>query len=137
MAKGSCNCGAVSFEISADLKDVYVCHCSICRRASGGEAVAVLLVEKDAFHWLSGEAFIATWRKPQSRYESYFCQTCGSLVPGTNSDTHMFVPAGLIAEGGENLAVSDHLYVDSAAPWTCIGDNGRQHPGAYVPPGAE
>ena len=29
MAEGACNCGAVKFEIDADLADVYVCHCSI------------------------------------------------------------------------------------------------------------
>jgi hypothetical protein len=30
MALGECNCGAVAFEISAALADVFVCHCSIC-----------------------------------------------------------------------------------------------------------
>jgi len=34
MARGECNCGAVQFEIDADLTDVFVCHCSICRRST-------------------------------------------------------------------------------------------------------
>jgi hypothetical protein len=29
MAEGACNCGAVKFEINADLSDVCLCHCSI------------------------------------------------------------------------------------------------------------
>ncbi len=29
---GSCHCGAVRFEVNADLDHVRVCDCSICRR---------------------------------------------------------------------------------------------------------
>jgi len=54
MARGECNCGAVAFEIDAELKDVYVCHCSICRRFTGAAGIAVLLVDNSAFRWLRG-----------------------------------------------------------------------------------
>ena len=32
MALGECNCGAVAFEIDTQLTDVFVCHCSICKK---------------------------------------------------------------------------------------------------------
>ncbi|MEO1919758.1 MAG: hypothetical protein ABGW81_08670 [Paracoccaceae bacterium] len=35
MHKGSCHCGAVSFEIKGDLSAPDACHCSICRKMSG------------------------------------------------------------------------------------------------------
>ncbi len=43
----------------------------------------------------------------------------------------MFVPAGLISEGGEALRVAHHIWVDSKAGWDEIGDSGKQHPGAF------
>jgi hypothetical protein len=43
----------------------------------------------------------------------------------------MFIPAGLIAEGGDDLAVAHHIFVESKAAWDQIGDAGKQHPGAF------
>jgi hypothetical protein len=39
----------------------------------------------------------------------------------------MFVPAGVIAEGGEKLKVAHHIWVGSKAVWDEIGDAGKQH----------
>lgn len=131
MATGECNCGAVAFEIDADLKDVFVCHCSICRRATGANGIAVLLVENAKFRWLRGEDNIATWKKPGADWQCWFCRTCGSPVPGANDPTRMFVPAGLIREGGENLKVAHHIWVGSKAVWDEIGDAGKRHEEAF------
>ena len=32
---GSCECGAVVFELSGKLRDVVACHCGQCRKTSG------------------------------------------------------------------------------------------------------
>jgi len=39
----------------------------------------------------------------------------------------MFVPAGAIRDGGEDLAVTHHIWVGSKATWDQIGDSGRRH----------
>ena len=132
MISGNCNCGAVAFEINADVSDVYYCHCSICRRATGTNGIAVLVVNNEAFCWLRGEDQVASWKKPDADWEMWFCKTCGSPLPGTNDETRMFVPAGLITEGGEKLAVAHHIYVDSKAPWVVIGDAGKVHPEGFT-----
>jgi len=131
MASGSCNCGAVTFQIDADLSDVFVCHCSICRRATGSNGIAVVVIDNHAFRWLSGEAEIATWRKPGADWQFWFCRTCGSPVPGINDEARMFVPAGAISQGGESLIVKHHIWTDSKAEWDEIGDAGEQHPEAF------
>ena len=131
MANGSCNCGAVTFEISAELSDVIVCHCSICRRATGSNGIAVLVVKTDDFEWTGGEDMISSWKKPHADWELGFCSKCGSPVPDTNDEKTMFVPAGLITEGGENLRVAHHIWVESKAGWDEIGDDGKQHPEEY------
>lgn len=131
MARGGCNCGAVSFEISAELSDVYVCHCSVCRRWTGANGVPIVLVANDDFRWTSGEDHIGRWQHPEKDWLSAFCKTCGSTLPGPNDDTHTFVPAGLITEGGDDLEVRIHIWTKSRAHWDVIGDDGVQHPKAF------
>ena len=131
MATGECNCGAVAFEVNAELSGVYVCHCSICRRATGSNGIAVVIVDNDAFRWLRGEAQIATWKKPGADWQTWFCRVCGSPLPGVNDESRMFVPAGLISSGGDALRVIHHIWVDSKACWDEIGDSGRHHPRAF------
>jgi hypothetical protein len=130
MTKGECNCGAVAFEIDAELSDVYVCHCSICRRATGSNGIAVVVVDNDAFRWTRGEDRIEVWQKPGADWRMSFCRVCGSPLPGVNDPRRMFVPAGAISDGGESLRVVHHLWVGSKACWDEIGDSGRQHAGA-------
>lgn len=131
MASGACNCGAVRFEILSALSDVFVCHCSICRRFSGNHGVAVVIVANEQFRWVGDTRHLRTWSKPGHDWQSHFCGVCGSALPGPNDADRMFVPAGLITEGGESLRVAHHIWVDSCAPWDEIGDGGVQHPGEF------
>ena len=131
MIGGECNCGAVAFETDADLRDVFMCHCSICRRYSGANGVAVLIANNNAFRWLRGEDNIGHWKKPDADWEAWFCKTCGSALPGHNDSERMFIPAGLINHGGDDLKVAHHIFVGSKASWDEIGDKGLQHPDGF------
>ena len=133
MARGECNCGAVAFEIEASLTDVYVCHCSICRKFTGSNGIAVVVVPNSAFRWLRGEDKIAKWTKPGADWHARFCSTCGSTLPVANDETRTAVPAGLIVEGGEHLKVAHHIWVGSIAVWDEIGDASKQHHEGYKP----
>ena len=127
MARGECNCGAVAFEITADPTDIYVCHCSICRRSTGSGSIAVVVVGNEDFRWRRGRQLITAWQKPGHDWRTCFCQRCGSPLPGVNDQARIYVPAGLIVEGGENLQVAHHIWVGSKAHWDVIGDAGQQH----------
>ncbi len=131
MAYGECNCGAIAFEISAELSQIYVCHCSICRKSTGGSGIPVVVVNNDDFIWLHGEDHIATWKKPGMDWQGWFCKTCGSPLPGANDEKRTFVPVGLISKGGEKLKVAHHIWVASKANWDEIGDDGKQHHEAF------
>jgi hypothetical protein len=131
MPKGECNCGAVAFEITAELSDVFVCHCSICRRFTGSNGIAVVIVSNDAFRWIRGTEQITTWKKPKAEWQCSFCRICGSALPGANDESRMFVPAGMFTRGAAGLRVAHHVWVNSKADWDEIGDSGRQHPEAF------
>jgi hypothetical protein len=127
MARGQCNCGAVQFEVDGDLGGIYVCHCSICRRSTGSNGIAVVVVPKDRLRWVCGQSRIASWRKPGADWEKWFCTACGSPVPGENDAASVFIPVGGLTEGSESLKVAHHIYVGSKAHWDVIGDDGQQH----------
>lgn len=131
MATGACNCGAVVFEVTAEISDVFVCHCSICRRSTGSNGIAVVVVDNGAFRWTGGAEHIATWKKPDADWQTWFCRECGSPLPGANDNARMFIPAGLISNGGDGLRVMHHIWVDSKACWDEIGDSGKRHAEAF------
>ena len=131
MIRGGCNCGAVAYEVNADPSGVYVCHCSICRRLTGANGLAVLVVKNEVFRWIRGEEHISTWKKPDADWRAWFCITCGSTLPGVNDAERMFIPAGSVSEGDEGLQVLHHIWVDSRAPWDEIGDAGKLHSEAF------
>lgn len=130
-ATGSCNCGAVTFSIGVPITDVYICHCSICRKSTGGTGIAVTVVANSSFTWLSGQADICCWHKPNHDWLKQFCQHCGSPLPGANDSDRTFIPVGLLDNGIETLSVKHHIWVDSKANWEVIGDSGKQHPKAF------
>lgn len=128
MIQASCNCGAVRFEVAAPT-DVYVCHCSICRRYTGAGNIAVVVVPNDSFRWLSGEDSITRWQHPDADWQSTFCRICGSALPGANDPERMYIPAGLLGAMPE-AQVAHHIFVGSKAHWEVIGaDGGQQHDG--------
>ncbi len=132
MVSAHCNCGAVAFEFDSASEDVFICHCFICRRSTGANGIAVVLVPRDEFRWLQGQENIVTWSRPGSQWATWFCRVCGSRLPGENDSERMFVPAGLLPGAGAGLKVRAHIWVDSRAEWDEIGDNGQQHPEQYV-----
>jgi hypothetical protein len=114
--KGECLCGEVKFEIDGEIRNLYQCHCSLCRQATGAAANAATFVPGYSFRWVSGEHEIRTFQKPTG-FRSDFCSICGSPVPNKLKGTDMiWVPAGLLTD---LIAprVSVHLHVTSAAPW--------------------
>ncbi|SHO58423.1 GFA family protein [Vibrio quintilis] len=131
MAKGECNCGSVKFEIKSKVSDVFICHCSICRKSTGSGGIAVVIVLNSDFSWVTGEELIQKWAKPGHDWETSFYKCCGSPLPGADSQSHMYVPAGLISADAEHLKVAHHLWVNSKAGWEVIGDSGQQHPEAF------
>jgi len=127
-----CNCGSVAFEIRAPVSEVYVCHCSICRRFSGGSGMAVVILKNEDFDWVSGHEDIRIWNKPDADWDANFCRICGSALPGRNDSRTMFVPAGLLPDDVEGIEVKHHIFVGSKARWDKIGDAGKQHEGPFT-----
>ena len=114
--KGECLCGEVKFEISGELANLYQCHCSLCRKATGAAANAATFVPSTRFRWLSGQQKISSFQK-STGYRSDFCSACGSPVPNPLRGKELvWVPAGLLDKSFE-ASVTVHLQLGSAALW--------------------
>jgi hypothetical protein len=72
---GSCHCGAVRFEVDADLgtEAVIACNCSICTK----KGFLHLIVEPARFRLLCGEGALAEYRFHTKVAVHRFCRTCG------------------------------------------------------------
>ncbi|MGD8635522.1 MAG: GFA family protein [Gammaproteobacteria bacterium] len=55
--------------MKADLSEVFVCHCSTCRRSSGSNGMAVVDIANDQFRWLRGQHLITSWKKPGADWQ--------------------------------------------------------------------
>ncbi|WP_343581805.1 GFA family protein [Acinetobacter sp.] len=97
---GSCLCGAVSFQFAVtNIKMIYRCYCSLCRKQSGAAANAATFVQTQSFQWLQGEQLIQTYIK-ETGFCSCFCKQCGSPVPNALAihPKIMWIPLGLVLE---------------------------------------
>ena len=77
MHKGSCLCGAVSFEVRGDLPPPNACHCSQCRKHSG-HYWASTDVPRSAVTLHGADK--VTWFHSSAKVRRGFCATCGSSL---------------------------------------------------------
>jgi hypothetical protein len=77
MPKGSCLCGAISFEVTGELAPGDACHCTQCRRQSG-HYWASTNVPRDRLT-VRGMDNIA-WFQSSEKIRRGFCRTCGSVL---------------------------------------------------------
>lgn len=112
---GSCLCGARAYEIEGDLDGVWVCHCSLCRKASGSVGNAILIVPLDRFRWVKGADHGVTFALP-SGYPVTRCRTCGTPLPAETDETNVYVTAGTL-DVPLGKGVRTHLFCASRADW--------------------
>ncbi len=77
MPKGSCLCGAVTFEVAAALPPPDACHCTKCRKHSGHYFVSTD-VPRTAL--TVGGADKVTWYQSSEKVRRGFCSVCGSSL---------------------------------------------------------
>jgi hypothetical protein len=118
--KGSCNCGAINFEILNEVLGLYQCHCKLCQKQSGSTSNTSTIVKSSDFVWSAGEDSISHWVK-DSGFTSDFCKHCGCPVPNRLRATdYYWIPMGLV--DNIDLKVITHLCCDSKASWDLIND---------------
>jgi hypothetical protein len=125
MLHGSCLCGGVTFEIAADaVERGSFCHCTTCKRISGGVGTASVSARTDAISVTAGRELLTTYH-PAEGSKKTFCSVCGSnLFGGGWPDaprSSVRLPA--IETPFENAPLR-HIYTRSVASWEKLPDDG-------------
>ena len=121
MHRGSCLCGAVSFEVDGELAGPDACHCSMCRKQSGHFWASTDVPSERVT--IRGEDKL-TWYQSSEKVRRGFCSVCGSYLfwdpvrqpriaiamgafdkpTGTRLHTHIYV-----ADQGDYYDIADGL----------------------------
>jgi hypothetical protein len=126
--RGSCLCGAVTFEIDKATGPVELCHCNRCRKVSGSSALASIGVRTDDYRFLTGREFVRTYDAPilyeAPAYRSMFCSVCGCPVPPPDVEPghHFEIAAGLFDED-PGVTADRHIFVELTPAWDDTRDN--------------
>jgi hypothetical protein len=71
--QGGCHCGAVRFEVTAEIREAVDCNCSICTK----KGFLHLIVAPEKFQLLKGGEGLVSYRFNTGTARHTFCGTCG------------------------------------------------------------
>ena len=124
---GGCLCGAVTYRVSGNMRDVVVCHCGQCRR-SHGHAPGYSAARK-AETTIEGADAI-TWYRSSNDAARGFCGQCGSSLfwRPENGDAISITASSLDAPTG--MRTVRHIFVADKGDGYVIADGVPQDPGS-------
>ncbi|MGD9980169.1 MAG: GFA family protein [Hyphomonadaceae bacterium] len=71
--RGACHCGAVQFQIDAEIIDIYTCDCSLCAKKNA----LMTTVPESRLTIGSGEDKLTLYQWNTKVARHYFCSVCG------------------------------------------------------------
>ena len=118
MYKGSCLCGAITYELKAEPRKVSHCHCRMCQKQHGAAFATYASIHKSDFSYLSGEEALVSYNSSGSIARK-FCGICGSSIEWSGSkafpDWVSIAVATLDTEfNPENIS---QIHLESKACW--------------------
>jgi hypothetical protein len=117
MPKGSCLCGAVSFETEVALPAPDACHCSQCRKVSGHFWASTEVPNADLK--IQGEDKVS-WYQSSEKIRRGFCSVCGSALFWDPSHRDAIAMGAFEAPTGTRLG--KHIFVADKGDYYEIGD---------------
>ena len=128
--RGSCLCGAVTFEVSCALPPPDACHCSQCRKHSG-HYFASTDVPRSAVTVRGAEN--VTWYRSSEKARRGFCSKCGSsLFWDPLQKDWIGVSMGAF-DGPTDTRLRVHIFVADKGDYYDLADGVPQHARAPAP----
>ncbi len=122
---GSCACGTVRFQVTAEFKTAGYCHCTRCQRRAGTPWTMNGMVDVTAFELLAGADSLRTWQ-PVDGLSKSFCEICGGHVFAGDpnaSEGIVGVRFGAL-HGDPGIQPRWRQWLSSAPDWAPIPDDG-------------
>ena len=127
---GGCQCGSVRYELRSSPLEVYVCHCTECRKQFASAFGISVIVSSAAFALTRGAP--KRWSRPTDSgrmLDCHFCPQCGSRVWHGNleRDETNSVKGGTLDEPVD-LSTAVHIWISRAMKGVIIPEWAEQHP---------
>jgi hypothetical protein len=123
---GSCLCGGVRFELTGEFEPRSFCHCTSCKRLSGGVGTANGWAPTDSIRIVAGQELLRTFQPAEGSAKT-FCSVCGANLFGggwpDSERTSVRLPA---IDSPFDGAPRRHIYTRSVAPWETLPDDGLE-----------
>lgn len=124
--KGSCLCGAVKYQITAEPVATRVCWCRDCQHIASNGTVNIIV--PSAALTISGELSVfKNVADSGNSIERRFCPQCGSHLFANASARPLFtgVRVGTL-ENPSSVKPSINIWTDSAPDWACFDSSLEQ-----------
>lgn len=122
--QGSCLCGGVRFEVTEPFESVAHCHCTNCKKISGGTGTVNGRVRSAAIEILEGEELLRGFQPAEGTVKT-FCGACGSNLFGGGWPQSERASVRLSAiDSPFDRKPEAHTFVRSVAPWETLPDDG-------------
>ncbi len=118
MLKGSCLCGDITFQTDAAPLGASMCHCSQCRKQSGGIWSSAYVAETDLT--ITGDVL---WYEASASAKRGSCPRCGSFLfwKAHDEDTISFALGAV--DGPTGLELTKHIFVRDKGDYYTIADD--------------
>jgi hypothetical protein len=121
---GGCLCGAVRFEVTEPPVTAVYCHCTRCQRRTGTAAAASARLAPGSLRIVSGEGLVRSY-VPEEGFAKDFCSACGGALWSRHPRDPDLISVRMGAfDADPGIRPSARQYVDYAAPWEPIPDDG-------------
>jgi hypothetical protein len=125
---GRCLCGTIRVSAEISTREIGACHCSMCRKWSGGPLLAIHCDGEVSF---TGKEHIATYGSSDWA-ERGFCNRCGThLFYRLKLEGEYALPAGLLDEYPEWI-LAEQIFIDEKPAYYDFANATRNMPGSEV-----
>ena len=132
--KGSCLCGAATYEASGPVIRLNLCHCRMCQKTSGSAYGAFLRVAKASLHWRTGASHISTFESSPGVTRA-FCSQCGSTLTWSRDESEgVGIAAGTVDEGEIPDAPTSQFWCSMSPAWHLCRDDVEQFSTELIAP---
>lgn len=119
VGNGHCLCGKVKIKANTMSRSVGTCHCSMCRRWTGGPMMAVDCGSDVCFE---GEEHIKVYDS-SAWAERGFCSSCGNhLFYRLKEGDQYIMPAGIF-EDDKDFVFDHQIFIDEKPDYYCFSNN--------------